>query len=370
MIEERMRTSRRGVRRGAAIGLAAALAAIAAHPAAAQESLATVSCLVPDSVSGHLGRIARRVGNDVGITAIHVESGVRVSFNGERTFPMASVSKVPMALEYLRRVDAGEIDPSERIVVPITDFRPGNSPLASWSGGRAVHVTIDSLFGLMIGASDNTATDVILELSGGPEAADRRIRDLGVRGVRVDRSEARTFADLSGLPDTIPESELYRYRYFRLRDGLEQTHRDSARVSYGSDPRDTATPDGMAELLVELHRGAGLSPASNERLIEVMTASRSGQRRLRGLLPGSTHVAHKTGTMAGAVNDVGILTLPEGRGHLVVAAFVNTLHRTTWRRERTIAEMTRLLYDHFAGRPVPIVATRTDAACGTTGPGE
>jgi len=353
-------------RRGLALGIAlAAATAPTAAPILAQEALATVSCLVPDSVGGGLGRIARRVGSDIGITAIHVESGARVSFNGDRAFPMASVSKIPMALEYLRRVDAGEIDPSERIVVPITDFRPGNSPLASWSGGRAVHITIDSLFGLMIGASDNTATDAILGRSGGPAAADRRVRELGVRGVRVDRSEARTFADLSGLPDTIPESELYRYRYFRLRDALARRHRDSARVSYGSDPRDTATPDGMADLLLEVQRGAGLSPGSHGRLLEVMTASRSGRRRLKGLLPGSVEVAHKTGTMAGAVNDVGIVTLPEGRGHLIVAAFVNTLHRTTWRRERTIAEMTRLLYDHFAGRPATGVAAR-DAMCGSS----
>lgn len=345
----------RRTRRALRLGLA--LAAATAAPAGAQEALATVSCLVPDSVSGALARIARRVGGDVGIAALHVESGARVSFNGHRAFPMASVSKIPMALEYLRRVDRREIDPSERIVVPITDFRPGNSPLAAWSGGRAVHITVDSLFGLMIGASDNTATDVILARSGGPTAADRRVRELGVRGVRVDRSEARTFADLSGLPDTIPESELYRYRYFRLRDALAQDHRDSARVSYGGDPRDTATPEGMAHLLLELHRGAGLTPGSRARLLEAMTAARSGRRRLKGLLPGSVEVAHKTGTMAGAVNDVGILTLPEGRGHLIVAAFVNTLHRTTWRRERTIAEMTRLLYDHFSARPDPVVAT-------------
>lgn len=357
-----------GDHRGATFRAAAVLAgalAGTAGPVAAQASLATLSCVVPDSVGGHLARIARRVGNDVGISAIHVETGARVSFNGERAFPMASVSKVPMALEYLRRVDAGDIDPSERIVVPVTDFRPGHSPLASWSGGRPVHITVDSLFGLMIGTSDNTATDVILGLSGGPEAATRRIRELGVHGVSVDRSEARTFADLSGLPDSIPDDELYRYRYFRLRDALPQAHRDSARARYGRDPRDTATPDGMADLLLELHRGAGLTPASHDRLLEVMTGSRSGPRRLRGLLPKGVEVAHKTGTMAGAVNDVGVLTLPDGT-HLVVAAFVNTLYRTTWRRERTIAEMTRVLYEAFSRPPGAVAAA--SPACAPRGP--
>jgi beta-lactamase class A len=260
---------------------------------------------------------------------------------------MASVSKVPMALEFLRRVDLGEISLDERIVVPTTDFRPGHSPLASWSGGRPVRVTVDSLFKLMIEVSDNTATDVILRMAGGPEEVTRRLRDLGIEDMTVDRSEARTFADLVGIPDTVPESELYRYSHFRIRDALPDSVRLEARIAYGSDPRDTATPEATARLLVEVWNGAGLTGESRDLLIEVMEESRAGRRRLKGLLPGETPVAHKTGTMAGAVNDVGIITLPDDAGHVAVAVYVNTLHRTTYRRERTIAQASRALYDYF-----------------------
>ncbi|MDX1393569.1 MAG: class A beta-lactamase [Gemmatimonadota bacterium] len=354
-------------------GLAVAIAGGAlcvAHPAVAQSGPAAGSdlpavCAVPDSIGASLERISRRVSGDVGFTAVHIESGLRVSYNGARRFPMASVSKVPMALEYLARVDAGEIDPSERIRVPITDFRPGSSALASWSGGRAVSITVDSLFGLMMGVSDNTATDVILNMSGGPSAATRRVRELGVLGVDVDRSEARTFADLSGISDTVPESELYRYQYFRMRDALPQDHRDAAREAYGRDPRDTSTPNGMADLLVRVHRGAGLEPSTHGRLLDVMTGTRTGPRRLKGLLPRDTEVAHKTGTMAGAVNDVGIITLPDGRGHVAVAAFVNTLHSSTRRRERTIAEMARLIYDYFGAEAPFAVAAVGGPSCPT-----
>jgi hypothetical protein len=128
---------------------------------AAPVSYGPAVCSVPDSVHGKLERIARRVRGNVGIGAIHLESGTRLSLNGDRAFPMASVSKVPMALEFLRRVDAGEISLHETIVVPPTEFRPGNSPLAKWSRGRSVRVTIDSLFSLMLGISDNTATDCL-----------------------------------------------------------------------------------------------------------------------------------------------------------------------------------------------------------------
>lgn len=327
------------------------------------QDFAVPTCTVPDSIHDSLARIARRVGGEVGVSALHLESGARVSLNGGRRFPMASVSKLPMALEFLRRVDSREIDIHEIVVVSPREFRPGHSPLAEWSGGKPVRRTVDSLFSMMLRVSDNTATDVILNMSGGPEAATRRVRELGVTGVEVNRSEARTFADLVGLSDTIPESELYRYQYFRLRDALPDAYREAARERYGTDPRDTATPNGMTDLLATIQNGAGLSPESRARVLEVMSLARSGRRRIRGLLPSSAQVAHKTGTMAGAINDVGIITLPEDGGHLIISVFVNTLRSTTWRRERTIAEMTRLLYDYFGetyqGRGTAVAVARS-----------
>jgi len=304
------------------------------------------------------------VGHEIGVTAVHLETGARISFNGDRPFPMASVSKLPMAMEFLRRVDVGEIELSEDLVVPTADFRAGYSPLASWSGGRDERATVDSLFRLMIEVSDNTATDVILRMAGGPDQVTSRLRDLGIRDMRVDRSEARTFADLSGIPDTVPESELSRWAYFRMRDALPEDVRQQARMQFGDDPRDTSTPDAMVDLLARIHAGEGLSPASREYLLAAMHASRSGPRRLRGLLPPGTPVAHKTGTIAAAINDVGIITLPGDAGHVAIAVFVHTFHRTEWRRERTIAEVARLVYDYFAGAAARWEVGPLPVACG------
>lgn len=352
---------------GPLVAAAAGMAGVGggAAPLVAQQVAETRAslCMVPDSLGLQLERITRRVGGATGVAAIHVESGARVSWNGDQRFPMASVSKIPMALQLLRLVDEGRIDLEDEVRVTPADFRAGNSPLAERARNRPVTVTVDSLLWLMIGVSDNSATDVLLGMAGGPREVTRRLRELGIETIDVDRSEARTFADLAGIPDTVPESELSRTAFFRKRDRLPEGHRRAARERYGEDPRDTATPDGMAELLRVWFLGGALAPGSREVLLNYMTRSRSGPRRMRGLLPPGTPVAHKTGTLAGAVNDVGLVTLPDGAGHLIIAAFVNTLNHTTWRRERTIAEVTRLLHDHFAAEGPALAASPVVAGC-------
>src|SRR5712672_528811 len=44
-------------------------------------------------------RIIRTAGGEVGVALVHVETGARISINGDRRFPMASVYKLPIAVE-------------------------------------------------------------------------------------------------------------------------------------------------------------------------------------------------------------------------------------------------------------------------------
>ncbi|MFM8349166.1 MAG: serine hydrolase, partial [Bacteroidota bacterium] len=69
--------------------------------------------------------------------------------------------------------------------------------------------------------------------------------------------------------------------------------------------------------------------------------------RIKGLLPAGTQVRHKTGTIGVATNDVGIITLPGDAGHLVIAAFVRSSEKEIPARENAIAQVARVLHDHF-----------------------
>ena len=59
-------------------------------------------------------------------------------------------------------------------------------------------------------------------------------------------------------------------------------------------------------------------------LLSILRRCQTGEARLKGLLPAGTEVAHKTGTAAGINNDVGIITLPNGAGHIAIAVFIES----------------------------------------------
>ena len=119
--------------------------------------------------------------------------------------------------------------------------------------------------------------------------------------------------------------------------------------------RNYSTPDAAVALLKALYSGRTLSTASSQLVLDDMTASTPGPRRLKGLLPPGTVVAHKTGTdgtrdgMTRATNDIGIITLPDGR-HLAVAVFVKDSTADEATREGTIAKIAKAAWDRWSVR--------------------
>ncbi|WP_019215436.1 serine hydrolase [Legionella tunisiensis] len=132
---------------------------------------------------------------------------------------------------------------------------------------------------------------------------------------------------------------------------------------FEKDTRDTTTPDEMAKLLVKIYKNEALSESSTKVLMNIMERCRTGRSRIRGLLPPSVKVAHKTGTWAidepqyirypGSkqlfrfVSDVGIITLPNNKGHIAIAVYVKSRAVSNYTRSRAIALASRAVYDHF-----------------------
>jgi beta-lactamase class A len=88
-----------------------------------------------------------------------------------------------------------------------------------------------------------------------------------------------------------------------------------------------------------------------------MTEAIPGAKRLKGGLPAGTVVAHKTGTggtrngITSATNDIGIITLPDGRD-LAEAGFVSDSAANDDTRDAIIARLAKAARDsaHSLGR--------------------
>lgn len=260
----------------------------------------------------------------IGVAAIHIESGRRVSVRGNERFPMGSVYKFPIAIAVLHRVDHGKLSLGQKVTIEPKDFSPGWSPLRDDAKGQPITLTVRDLLRHMVSISDNTASDTLLRLAGGPRAVSTRMAELGYGSIRIDRSEAQIAADLD---------------------------KPNGRANYAIDVRDTATPEDMAALLFAFWRGRdGLSAASHDLLVKLMTESTTGARRIKAAVPRGATVTHKTGTMPGTANDVAIVTSPDGKDHVVIATLSKSGKAKLEDREDDLAAVARKVYGELVGR--------------------
>jgi beta-lactamase class A len=148
-----------------------------------------------------------------------------------------------------------------------------------------------------------------------------------------------------------PETEWTPELFKKLHEETTPDSGKAAAAKFAADPRDTTTPEAMGVLLELIFRGEILKPKSGALLLDIMERCRTGGSRLKGILLRKTPVAHKTGTMGGTANDVGIITLPDGAGHIAIAVFVKSSEKDISERERAIAHISRTVYDYFLFQP-------------------
>jgi beta-lactamase class A len=332
--------------------LIAALQASPLHPSPAPARTAR-----PDSTLAALQqtvvRLAAEAGGTVGLAALHVESGGRIELNAERAFPMMSVYKLPIALWILRLAEQGTVRLDRTVRVEPADLRPAYSPLAELHPREPFTISIGELLEQTV-ASDNTASDLLLDLAGGPAAVTAMLRAAGIEGIRLDRSEGRIAFDYHGIAVRDDAPDLSRATFDRLLPDVPPERRREAAARYLDDPRDTATPAAMLDLLVRFDRGELLTPAGTAKLRDLLERISPLDTRLKGDLPAGTRVAHKSGTsnetdgVWAAVNDVAIVTLPGRAGHVAIAVFVTGSGKEQGQIERAIARISRAVFDHWS----------------------
>ena len=226
-----------------------------------------------------------RIGGTIGVYAVDTGSGRELAWRADERFAMASTFKAMLAAAVLAEVDAGRLSLDERISlegVQLVTYSPVVEQYVS-SGG----ITLGELCEAAVTLSDNTAANLLLEQTGGPEALTGFLRRSGDDYTRLDRWE----------PDL----------------------NENAR----GDERDTSTPRAYATSLYRMLFADVLGETSRGELENWLVANRTGDSRIRAGLPASWRVGDKTGTGSnGAVNHVAVFWPPE-RGPILLAIFMS-----------------------------------------------
>ncbi len=296
-------------------------------------------------LESQLAAILKTSPGTIGVAVKHLESGRGLALNGDVPLPMASVVKLPILVEVLAQVRDGRFGLADEWAVrPVDQFFEGS--LLSELEAPGVKLTTRNLIKMMMWLSDNTATDMLLTRVGIP-SVNARLAAIGIQGITVDR----TIRELL-LEYEVGESAAYKNLgpaefagIYAALSAEKPALLETANRDFSKKPADKATAQAMNALLEKIFRREILDPDSCALILDVMAGCQTGGRRIKGLLPGGTPVAHKTGTIGGTINDCGIIDLPNGLGH--VALSVLSAETDPDRTEDVIALVAKTVYDFF-----------------------
>jgi beta-lactamase class A len=271
---------------------------------------------------------------------------------------MMSVYKLPIAVHALRQAERGTLDLDRPMTLTAADRRPGLSPLAaSIARDGPATLTVRDLLSSVIRVSDNTASDALLRVAGGPAAVAATLRDLGLSGIDVSRYELEFAADYHGVCCLDRMNPFTLEGFLAAVERVPAEDRRRAARAFIADRRDAAQPDAMAMLIARLVDGELLNPAHTRWLLDEMTHMRGRDTRLRAGLPPGARVALRPGTsgetdgIRAAHNDNAVVFLPDGRGHLVISAFLKASRGPDTARDATMAAVARAAYRWALQRP-------------------
>jgi beta-lactamase class A len=271
-------------------------------------------------LQNQIEQIAAAAKGRVGVAAVVLETGETVSLNSHDHFPMQSVYKLPIGMAVMKQVDAGKIKIDQKVRVTKSDFvRQGqHSPIRD-KYPNGTEISVSELLRFAISESDGTASDVLMKLAGGPGVMQAYLSELKITDMIVLNTEKEIGQD------------------------------------WETQYRNWASPEAAVALLRVLYERRGLSESAHDLLLKFMIESTPGPKRLKGLLPAGTIVAHKTGTsgtehgITAATNDIGIITLPNGK-HLAIAVFVSDSPADEATREEVIAKIAKIAWEGFGNK--------------------
>jgi beta-lactamase class A len=243
-----------------------------------------------------------RLDGVLGVFVRDLATGATIELRPDETFPTASSIKLAVLHELYRQAGEGRVDLAEATRPPLPRVRGGG--ILQELGDR-VSLTWRDLAVLMIGWSDNEATNLLVRRLG-MDAVNRRLDALGLPGTRLRR----------------------------LMMDLEAARRGDENVS---------TPREMARLAGIVAGGEGLAPDLARDVLAVASVPDEGSHLRRGL-PEGVRAVSKPGALEGVRCEAAWVDVP---GRPYEAAIMTAFLQREKDGEDAIAEISAAVHDTF-----------------------
>jgi len=259
--------------------------------------------------------LASSAGGAFGIAAKDLSTGRQILLNADREFVAASIIKIPIMVEGFKQAEEGRIRLQAKVKLTDTDKVGGAGILRVMSQG--IKIPVIDLIRLMIVISDNTASNILLDLLG-IERVNHTMQELGFRGITLRRK-------FMTLPQRVPAAN-------------------------------SVTPQDITGLLEKIARGQVVSRRACEEMVKIMKeqqyndlipaliqVSDDKEESLVGQMQ-KVEIAHKTGSVSGVRHDAAIVYT--GSADYVVTILTSDLP-DIHRGEDVIRKISLEIYRHF-----------------------
>lgn len=257
-------------------------------------------------------RLADAFTGRAGFYVKDLDSGAGYEYHADDRFPTASVFKVSVMVKLYQLAEAGRIslDDRHRVAPDISTHGTGH---LSWLRD-APELTLRDHCRIMMGISDNMATDTIIRAVG-LDAINAMLDKQGLVNTRVPMEIGRWHYAMVGMENEPISRENDERQKSKCRKGA---YRDDGLAYSDSLANLVAGPRDMGVLLERLHRGELAGPENTVAMIDMMKLS-SGMVKAVLRLDVIPHVASKKGSSRRIKADVAIAYLPTGP--LIISAF-------------------------------------------------
>ncbi len=261
-----------------------------------------------DSVLQVINNVEKTLNAHVGVSVYDTATQKRWNHNGDERVPLMSTFKTLACAKLLSDVAEDKITLDHPVLVEKASMLTW-SPVLEEQVGQSI--SLEQACAATMRMSDNTAANIILKNTGGPQALTQFLRDLGDPATRLDRFETE-------LNEASP-----------------------------GDPRDTTTPNAITTTLNTLLFGKALSPDAQAQLMQWMKDNQVADNLLRSILPTGWQIADRSG--AGGYGSRGITAVvwPEKRAAIIVSIYISQTDASFEQRNEAIVQIGKALFEQY-----------------------